>query len=63
MGCDITECGEDEQLCDAGYDMDGNFSLFVNSVQGIFISIVESQVALCQWNANQPNTATSTHTP
>ena len=36
MGCD-PECGEDQHLCDAGYDMDGNFSLFANSVQGIYI--------------------------
>ena len=36
MGCDM-ECGEDEHLCDAGYDMDGNSSLFDNSVKGIYI--------------------------
>ena len=60
MGCD-PECGEDQHLCDAGYDMDGNFSLFANSVQGILV--LKAQVALYQWNASQPKAPTTTLTP
>ena len=62
MGCDM-ECGEDEQLCDAGYEFDGDFSVFGHSVQGNNRSIMKAQVAPCQWNASQPKAATTTRTP
>ena len=48
--CDI-ECGAEEQLCDAGYNMDGKF-YFKLCLSCINIALENTQVAPCLWNVS-----------